>query len=103
MATIRERGPYQWQAQVIRKGHPAQYKTFNNKTAAERWARLVESEMDKGVFVSRKEAESTTLSDAIDRFIDEHLPTLKTQERETNRAVLLLNVLYWAGCPFRMT
>ena len=86
MATIRERGPYQWQAQVIRKGHPAQYKTFNNKTAAERWARLVESEMDKGVFVSRKEAESTTLSDAIDRFIDEHLPTLKTQERETNRA-----------------
>ena len=86
MATIRERGPYQWQAQVIRKGNPAQYKTFNNKTDAEKWARQVEAEMDKGVFVSRKEAESTTLSDAIDRFIDEHLPTLKTQERETNRA-----------------
>lgn len=68
MATIRERGPYQWQAQVLKKGHPPQYKTFNNKADAEKWARQVEAEMDRGVFVSRKEAESTTLAEALDRY-----------------------------------
>ena len=86
MATIRERGPYQWQAQVLKKGHPPQYKTFNNKADAEKWARLIEAEMDRGVFVSRKEAENTTLSEVIDRYIDEHISTLKTVTRETNRA-----------------
>ena len=68
MATIRERGPYQWQAQVLRKGQSPQYKTFNNKADAEKWARLVEAEMDRGVFIPRKEAENTTLSEALDRY-----------------------------------
>lgn len=54
MAAIRERGPYQWQAQVIRKGFPPQYKTFNNKSDAEKWARLIESEMDRGAFFREK-------------------------------------------------
>ncbi len=68
MATIRERGPYQWQAQVLRKGQSPQYKTFNNKSDAEKWARQVEAEMDRGHFISRKEAENTTLGEALDRY-----------------------------------
>ena len=68
MATIRERGPYQWQAQILRKGQSPQYKTFNNKADAEKWARQTEAEMDRGHFVSRKEAENTTLAEALDRF-----------------------------------
>ena len=71
MATIRERGPYQWQAQIIRKGQSSQYKTFNNKADAEKWARQVEAEMDRGGFISRKEAENTTLSEALDRYENE--------------------------------
>ena len=71
MATIRERGPYQWQAQILRKGQSPQYKTFNNKADAEKWARQVEAEMDRGVFVSRKEAEKTTLCEALDRYENE--------------------------------
>jgi hypothetical protein len=47
MATIRERGPYQWQAQIVRKGHSSQYKTFINKADAEKWARQVETEMNR--------------------------------------------------------
>lgn len=47
MATIRERGPergpYQWQAQVLRKGQSPQYKTFNNRADAEKWARQIEA------------------------------------------------------------
>ena len=71
MATIRERGPYQWQAQILRKGQSPQYKTFNNKADAEKWARQVEAEMDRGGFISRKEAENTTLSEALDRYENE--------------------------------
>ncbi len=69
MATIRERGPYQWQAQILRKGQSPQYKTFNNKADAEKWARQVEAEMDRGIFIPRKEAERTTLSEALDRYL----------------------------------
>ena len=85
MATIRERGPYQWQAQILRKGHSPQYKTFNNKADAERWSRQVEAEMDRGIFVSRKEAENTTLSEALDRYEKEVIPAKKGAVQESMR------------------
>ena len=71
MATFFKRGPYQWQAKIRRKGSPIQTKTFNTRADAEAWARQVESEMDRGVFVSRVEAESTTLAEAMDRYESE--------------------------------
>ncbi len=61
MASFRKRGPYQWQAQIRQKGQPLQTKTFETRAAAEQWSREVEYEMDRGTFVSRAEAESTTL------------------------------------------
>jgi hypothetical protein len=57
MATIRSRGEYQWEAQIRRKGYPAQRKTFETKADAQAWARMIESEIDRGIFVSRVEAE----------------------------------------------
>lgn len=74
MATIRKRGELQWQAIVKRKGFPNQSKTWNTRKEAEAWARQIESEMDRGVFVSRVEAERTTLADLIARYRDEELP-----------------------------
>lgn len=72
MATIRKRpgpaGRTVWQAQIIRTGYPRQYRTFDIKTEAVSWARQMEGEMDRGLFVSRREAESTTLSEALDRY-----------------------------------
>lgn len=68
MASITRRGDLQWQARVRRKGYPVQIKTFNTRSEAEAWARQVESEIDRGVFVSRTEAESTTLCEALDRY-----------------------------------
>lgn len=85
MATIQKRGPYQWRVRIQRKGYPVQSKTFETKADAETWAREIESEIDRGVFVSRAEAESTTLSEALGRYIQEHIPRLKQQKRETNR------------------
>jgi len=68
MATIWKRGNLQWQARIRRKGYLDQAKTFETKADAEMWARQVESEMDRGVFVSRAEAEGTTLHEALERF-----------------------------------
>ncbi|WP_233799710.1 site-specific integrase [Paraburkholderia sp. HP33-1] len=68
MSTIRKRGPYQWEAQVRRRGYPPQSKTFNTKAEAEAWASMIESEMSRGVWVSRSEAEATTLYEALKRY-----------------------------------
>lgn len=57
-----------WRAIVKRKGYGVQTRTFDSKAAAEVWARQVEGEMDRGAFVSRAEAESTTLSETLDRY-----------------------------------
>lgn len=67
MATIRNRGEYQWEAQIRRKGYPAQRKTFETKADAQAWARMIESEIDRGIFISRLEAERTTFHQLIDR------------------------------------
>lgn len=68
MASIRKRGQYQWEAQIRRRGYPAQSKTFNTRTEAEAWAKMIESEMLRGVWISRSEAEATTLYDALTRY-----------------------------------
>jgi integrase len=71
MPTIRKRGQYQWEAQVRRRGFPAQSKTFTTKAEADAWANMIESEMSRGVWVSRNEAEATTLYEALKRYEEE--------------------------------
>jgi integrase len=68
MATIRKRGDFQWEAQVRKKGFNHVNKTFNTKTEAQNWARIIESEMVRGVFTDRSEAEATSLLEALDRY-----------------------------------
>ncbi len=65
LASIYKRGPNQWQALIRRKGFSTQARVFNTKAEAESWAQVTGSEMTRGVFVSRKEAENTTLSEAL--------------------------------------
>jgi integrase len=86
MATFTSRGKNQWRVRIRRRGHPVQTKTFETKADAEAWARQIENEMDRGIFVSRAEAEKTTLKEALDRYIEEYIPRLKECQRETNRA-----------------
>ncbi|MGF6550586.1 integrase [Paraburkholderia youngii] len=71
MPTIRKRGQHQWEAQVRRRGYPAQSKTFTTKAEAEAWAGMIESEMSRGAWVSRSEAEATTLYEALKRYEEE--------------------------------
>ena len=74
-----------WRAIIRRKGYPVQTKTFDSKADAETWAGIIESEMRRGVFVDRTEAEQTTLSDALDRYEREVTPRKKGAKQEKLR------------------
>ena len=57
-----------WRAIVKRKGYGTLTETCDTKAQAEAWARRIEGEMDRGVFVSRVEADNTTLAEALARY-----------------------------------
>lgn len=89
MAAINKRGPYQWRVRIRRNGYPLQTKTFETHEDAAQWARMIENEMDRGMFVSRKEAESTTLDEALDRYRHEVTPDKKGAKQERSRINIL--------------
>jgi integrase len=89
MGTTRKKGDLQWQALVRRKGFPTQSKTFLTKRDAEAWCATVESEMLRGVFVSRVVAERTTLREALERFALEVSPTHKGYALEVGKLRML--------------
>ena len=70
MASIRKRGN-RWQVRVNRRGFPAESRTFPTKTEAVHWSQIIESEMNKGLYISRTEAERTTFGEVLDRYIKE--------------------------------
>ncbi|WP_298135566.1 site-specific integrase [Acidiferrobacter sp.] len=81
---IPRKGPHGrrvWQAHIRRRGYPTQVRTFDTKAEAEAWAAVIESEIARGVFVSRVEAEQTTLADALDRYRREVLPAKRSQRQ----------------------
>lgn len=85
MATVTKRGPYQWQAKVRKQGYPSQSKTFETKREADAWISVIESEMNRSVFVDRSKAERETLDDVIQRYVDEVAPEHKGGHAEILR------------------
>lgn len=85
MATFEKRGPSQWRAKVRKKGFSAQTDTFETRKEAEAWAKKVESEMDQGLFVSSKEAQRTTLGEALERYAKEVSAAKKSVDMELCR------------------
>ena len=74
MAYISKRGDRQWRAQIRRKGFNLLSSTHNTRSEAEAWAKRIESEMDRGIFFDREEAERMTVADLIVRFMSEFAP-----------------------------
>jgi hypothetical protein len=71
MASIRKRGDLQWEARIRRRGFPTICKTFERKHDAELWAKEQETGMGHGRFIDRRQAERTTLKEALQRYLDE--------------------------------
>lgn len=97
MASFRQRGG-KWQARVLRNGYPDQTKTFETKADAEKWARALESEIDKGQFVNVSEAQRTTLGNVIARYLVEVTPSMKGVTEDTIRlkAIMRKPIVRWS-------
>lgn len=85
MATFTPRGPGQIRVQVRRTGYPTQSRTFENMRDARAWAATVESEMHRGIFVDRSEAETTTLFQILERYLSEVTPKKRGRIPEASR------------------
>ena len=90
MASITERGPYQIQAVVRRKGYPTQIKTFETRREASDWASVIESEMVRGVFIPRTALEKMTFGQALIKYRNEITIKKRGEVNETNRINILL-------------
>jgi integrase len=84
MATFEKRRKT-WRAKIRRKGLPIQTMTFDTKADAEAWARQIESEIDKGIFISHVEAARTSLREALERYACEVTVHKKGAAQETQR------------------
>ena len=93
MAYFRKRSGA-WEATINKKGFPRTSRTFDTKSEAEAWAAVVESEMARGIFVSRQESEKTTLSEALDRYEREVSSTKKGHRREKTR-ISIWKITLW--------
>ena len=74
MATLERRGNF-WRVKIRRADLPAQTRTFDTKTLAQRWARGVEAEMDQGITVDRRIAHRTSLAEVLERYRRDVTPT----------------------------
>jgi integrase len=86
MATITERtaqdGTISFRAEVRLKGYPAQRATFKRKTDAKKWVQNTESAIREGRHFKTVEAKKHTLTDLIDRYIKDVLPTKPKKARD---------------------
>ena len=84
MATFRIR-KNKWQARVRRKGQPDVTKTFLIRTDAEKWARSIEIEIDRGSYINTSYAQKTLFKDLIQQYLKEVTPTLRGAPEDTYR------------------
>lgn len=89
MATITKRGD-KWHAKIRRQGYPARSKAFGLYADAVAWAKLEESEMDRGVWRDRSSAETTTLYALLDRYRQDVVPAQKGSETASLRVRTLM-------------
>jgi hypothetical protein len=71
MASVIQKSSGMWRGKVRHRGYPTQPKTFCTLANAEQWRRMIESEMDRGDFVERHEAENNTFAGLLNRYLQE--------------------------------
>ena len=84
MASIRQRGS-KWQARIIRKGFPAEVRSFDTKSEAVKWARSIEAQMELGGYQSPARSNDLLLRDLLDRYAQEVTPSKRGAKDELIR------------------
>lgn len=89
MASIRFRSN-KWQARISRIGEQSLVKTFLTKEDAEKWARSIEVEWDKGTYCNTHQAQKTTFGELIERYLREVTPTMRGANADSYRLKAIL-------------
>lgn len=71
MATISKSQFNTYRAQIRRIGLPSVTKSFKTRHEAEVWVRQTESELDRGIYVNRQDAEKITFCELAQKYLDE--------------------------------
>lgn len=95
MARIAKTPSGNYKALIRKSGWPSTSKTFRIKRDAEDWARRIEDEMVRGVYIQRSSSERLTLESALKRYLAEVSPTKapKTHQGEQATAKILISRL----------
>jgi len=97
MATIYQRKSGNWTAQV-RRGGRLHSSTFSTRAMAEKWARGIESDIERGRITGEDEtARRMTIAEAIDRYIAEKITGHKHERTYRNRLVAILAATGWGS------
>jgi Arc/MetJ-type ribon-helix-helix transcriptional regulator len=80
LATIRKRGD-RYHVQIRKQGHLPLTRSFGRRADADAWARKIESEIERGIYLDTSEAQRTTLSQALERYTNEVLSGLRSSNR----------------------
>jgi integrase len=82
---VTQREKNKWQVSIRIKGHKPEYRTFNNKADADKFAKITVGEILAGKKVNSLEATKTTLSDVIKKYKESILPTIKAKSQQLSR------------------
>lgn len=89
MATIRkQRG--KWQVIIRKKDYPNISKVFIEKRTANKWAKQVETEMERGIFEDFTKAHSIIVRDLLVKYQKEITPKKKGYREETHKLNFLI-------------
>ena len=81
MASILKRGS-RFRVLIRKKDSPPICKTFSDRRSAETYAKLVESEIERGIFLDTGQADRTSFLDLVNRYEKEILPSKKSHLTE---------------------
>jgi integrase len=89
MASIRSRSN-KWQARIIRNGHPTIAKTFLTRQDAEKWARSLEIEIDRGTYINKSYAEKTQFKEILQKYLNDVAPQMRSADSQAIRVRKLM-------------
>ena len=89
MASIRARSN-KWQARVIRVGHPTIAKTFLTRQDAEKWARSIEIEIDRGTYINNDYVQKTLFKEILQKYLDDVTPQMRSADTQAIRVRKLM-------------
>ena len=89
MASFRFRSS-RWQARVQRKGQKDLAKSFLNKPDAEKWARSIEIEIDRGTFINTDYAQKTLFKEILQKYLDDVAPNMRSADNQIIRVRKLM-------------